>query len=258
MAVAVGLLAATAIGFAFHGQLTGAAAASSRGAGTEVVLDVSGSVGESSSAVAARVLSRIGRSRGTVGLVLFSDSAEKALPPGTPAAQLLPFARAFTPRVKRAGTPPVYQPPWESETNPWHPSFSGGTTISAGLRAAREALENKRGGGTVLLISDLGDGLSDFKAVRRELIALDEARIRVRILPLPNAELRDVMWFRRLEGAGSFVHALDPVPSGPRRASSSRSVTAFPIVAAAITVLLALLLAIHELAGRSLRWGASA
>jgi hypothetical protein len=257
VAVAVVGLAAAAITFASHDRVSGAAAARSGQRSTEVVLDVSGSVGESSSAVAARALTRIGRSGGTVGLVLFSDSAEKALPPGTPAAQLLPFARAFTPRPQRADSPPAYRPPWDSDTNPWHPSFSGGTTISAGLAAAREALESERGGGTVLLISDLGDSLSDFGLVRRELVALDDARIPVRILALPNAAVKDVKWFRKLEGAESFVRPLRPVPSDPTADGPPSSETAFPIAVGLITVLVAFLLAIDELAGRALRWGAS-
>ena len=189
LAAAIASLAAVAVALATHDRPPAAAAAASNGRTTEVVLDVSGSVGESSSAIAGKALTRIGRSHGSVGLVLFSDSAEKALPPGTPAAQLLPFARAFTPRSTRPGTGalPVYQPPWESDANPWHPSFSGGTTISLGLRAAREALERTGNGGTVLLISDLGDALNDFAVVRRELVAFDEARIPVKILALPNA-----------------------------------------------------------------------
>ena len=258
LAGAIALSAAAAVGLAADDRPPGATAAAPREPTTEVVLDVSGSVGESSSALAAKALTRIAHGRGRVGLVLFSDSAQKTLPPGTPAAQLLPFARAFTPRIRNRETNklPVYQPPWESDANPWHPSFSGGTTISAGLLAARTALERARGGGTILLISDLGDSLSDFALVRRELVALAQAHIPVRILALPNAAPKDVRWFRRLEGAESFERTLGPVDR-PSVASASSSNEAFPIAACGVTVLLALLLGINELAGRSLRWGAA-
>ena len=247
------LLAVAAVALASVDRAPEAASAAPGGRTTEIVLDVSGSVGESSSFAAGRALSRLGRGSGRVGLVIFSDSAEKALPPGTSAAQLLPFARAFTPAATHSSAGSAFS---GFEANPWHPSFSGGTTISAGLRTAREALERSGGAGTVLLISDLGDALPDFKVVRRELVALARARIPLRILVLPGAETSDVRWFRRLEGAGSFVRVPRPVSPRPRAASSSAF--GFPIALGGIGVLLAMLLAVDELAGRSLRWGRSA
>jgi von Willebrand factor type A domain len=252
LTTAVALLVAAAVTVVSRDRVPGAAVAAGGRGSTEVVLDVSGSVGTSSSRVAAEALAHLARSRGRVGLVLFSDSAENALPPGTPAAHLRPFARAFTPQSKQNRLLSDRRP--DHDSNPWHPSFSGGTTISTGLQAAREALAGAGGGGTVLLISDLGDTSSDLPAVRRELVALDRARIAVRILALPNALPTDRKWFRGVEGDESFVRKLGAAP--PRRAGTPA--LGFPVAAAAIAALLALVLSADTLAARSLRWGDTA
>jgi hypothetical protein len=245
LALAALLLIAAAILLAARSPGPAPAAAGSGGRPvTEVVLDVSGSVGESASDFAGRVLARI-------GLVLFSDSAEEALPPGTPATQLLPFARSFTPPKKR-GEPLAYRQ--LSETNPWHPSFSGGTRISAGLATAGAALRRERMHGTALLISDLGDAPSDLRKLREELLRLDRMGIGLKILPLPNAFSIDVKWFRRLAGPEGFAH---PLPAAVRPAPVKRGPAAFPLALAGVAVLLALVLAAHELAARPLRWGSA-
>lgn len=252
LTAAMVLLVATAAAVASRDRVPGAAAAAPGGRSTEVVLDVSGSVGTSSSRVAGQALARLGRSRGRVGLVLFSDAGEEALPPGMPAAQLLPFARALTPPRKHGPVNLSDRRP-AGAANPWHPTFSGGTTISIGLHRAREALEHSGGGGSVLLISDLGDASNDLTAVRRELVALDRDRVDVKILALPNALSSDVAWFRRVEGGGSVVRKVRPAPD--RRLAAAA--VGFPVAAAGIASLLALVLAIDALASRSLRWGSA-
>jgi hypothetical protein len=246
--LAAGLLLAAAILLAARNP--GPAPAAARNGGgpvTEVVLDVSGSVGQSASGVAGRALARIGRSGGRVGLILFSDTAEEALPPGTPAGQLLPFARSFTPPKGRG----LYGYEQPSDSNPWHPSFSGGTRISMGLAAATAALQRDRAHGTALLISDLGDAPSDLRKVRNELLGLDHAGIGLKILPLPNALSSDVKWFRRLAGPEGFTHPL-PATAEPER--SVQRTAGFPLALAVVAGLLALVLAADELAARSLRW----
>jgi hypothetical protein len=226
-----------------------AGAAVGGGSSTEIVLDVSGSV-DSSSRAAGAALARLARSGGRAGLILFSDTAQETLPPVTPASQLLAFARAFTPAKKStAGAPD--RPP-QLDSNPWRPSFSGGTRISAGLAAARAALRRDRVHGSVLLISDLGNPVTDAGATKRQLIALDRAGIDVKILPLPNALSADVRWFRRLEGPARFDH---PLPARQPRRPATEAV-GLPLALAVATTLLALVLAADQLAGRSLRWGA--
>jgi hypothetical protein len=225
-----------------------AAANNTAGPVTEIVLDVSGSVGVSASDVAGRTLARLGRGGGRVGLILFSDVAQEALPRGTPASQLLPFARSFAPAKSEQRTLSVRRPP---DFNPWHPSFSGGTKISAGLEAARSALQRDGVRGTAILISDLGDAVNDNPKVRRELLRLDQRGIGLKIIPLPNALPVDVRWFKRLTGPQGFVH---PLPVAASRRPRTAREAGVSIALAAVAGLLALVLAAHELAARSLRW----
>jgi hypothetical protein len=247
LSVASLLLLGAAIVLAARSPSQAAAGAAGGGASTEIVLDVSGSV-DSSSRAAGAALTRLARGGGRAGLILFSDTAQETLPPTTPVAQLLPFARAFAPAKRSTARP--YPPQFDS--NPWRPSFSGGTRISAGLAAARAALRRDRGHGSVLLISDLGNPVTDAGATKRQLIALDRAGIDVKILPLPNALSADLRWFRRLEGPARFEH---PLPARqPRRPATEAF--GFPLALAGAATLLALVLAADQLAGRSLRWGA--
>ena len=139
---------------------------SSGGSTTEIVLDVSGSVGQSSFAVAGKALQRLSRTTGRVGLVLFSDSALETLPPGSPPAELQPFARVFTAHP-RSRTGQVGLPRERYEPSPWYPSFSGGTRMSVGLAAAARALQRDRVSGHILLLSDLGDAPDDRGSLRR-------------------------------------------------------------------------------------------
>lgn len=250
LTVAVALLLGTAIVLAARGRSAEAAPAAASERTTEIVLDVSGSVGDASYAVMAPTLRRLGHSAGSVGLVLFSDSAEEALPPGSPASLLEPFAAAFKPVGRAVGNPLVFLPS-HHEPNPWYPSFSGGTRIAAGLAVAREALRRDGARGTILLISDLGDAPDDRTLLRRELAAVQQAQIPLRIMPLPNALGSDKRWFARLEGTRPFTHSLPPLQA-PRAAPISHGV---PLALAVAAALLALVLAADQLAGRSLRWG---
>ena len=60
-----------------------------------VVLDLSASISSDTYARIATTLHDLARSHGRFGLVVFSDTAYQALPPGTPSAKLVPFARFF-------------------------------------------------------------------------------------------------------------------------------------------------------------------
>ena len=75
LTAALALLVGVAVMLAPRGAGKEIAAASPRGSSTEIVLDVSGSVNDSSYAVAGRTLDRLSRRRIRVGLVVFSDSA---------------------------------------------------------------------------------------------------------------------------------------------------------------------------------------
>jgi von Willebrand factor type A domain len=251
---ALALLVAAAVVLAARARAQGAPAApAATGRTTEIVLDLSGSVGGSTFRVASNALGKLAASRSPVGLVLFSDTAEEALPPGSPPAELRPFARILTPRAQRPSSETLSRPPTYAP-NPWYPSFTGGTSISAGLAAARQALERDHVRGRVLLISDLGDTPDDRPSMRRELVALAQAGIPLKVLVLPNAFSSDLLWFRSLEGPGKVQAAL-PAPAAP----TPRPVvhTGFPLSLAVAAVLLALALGAFELLGVSLRWGAA-
>jgi hypothetical protein len=148
---------------------------------TEIVLDVSGSVGGGTFGFTAHALGRLSRG-GPIGLVVFSDTAEDALPPRTPAAQLEPLRRLFRP-LKDPPLVPYPPPLLRYPMSPWYASFSGGTRISAGLAAARKALIRDHVGARIVLISDLGDASDDLSRMKRELVGLEHAGIELRVMP---------------------------------------------------------------------------
>jgi len=246
---AVAVLLAAAVALAGRSRAAGQAPALLPGGPTtEVVLDVSGSVGDATYAFTSRTLTRLSRS-GSVGLVVFSDSAEEALPPGTPATELRPVARLFRPLARPQPSPyPTLQSRFP--LSPWYASFSGGTRISAGIAAAREALTRDHAHGRIVLISDLGDAPSDLESLRAELVRVAAAGIELRILPLPTTFPRDLRRFRQLEGP----QVADTVVPPRRQVAAAAPSAAVPVALAAVAVLLALALAANELVGVTLRW----
>src|SRR5204862_7929182 len=98
-----------------------------------VLLDVSASISADTYPRIGATLSSLSRSGGRYGLIVFSDQAYEALPPGTGARDLAPLVRYFT-------LPPIHGP-GAAQTfpvNPWQRVFSAGTKISAGLELARQ------------------------------------------------------------------------------------------------------------------------
>src|SRR5690349_6205063 len=65
------------------------------------------------------------------GLVLFSDDAYEAMPPGMSSAQLEPLMRFYKLPKGRELNPPL---------TPWSYDFRGGTRISAGMQMALDIL----------------------------------------------------------------------------------------------------------------------
>ena len=103
-------------------------------------------------------LRRSGQTNGRYGLVIFSDVAYQALPPGTPSAALKPYARYFTLPAAQNGFLP------QIPLNPWTNSFSGGTRIAAGLALALKIIQTKRlAHPAVILVSDLDDDPGDIR-----------------------------------------------------------------------------------------------
>jgi hypothetical protein len=252
-ALLVGLVAAAVA--TSGGSATPRPAAPAAGTNTEVVLDVSGSVSGLTLPPVGRALRAIARGAGptgTVGLVLFSDSAEEALPPGTPTRELKSFTRFFTPIGSSPSDPAGPQLP----PNPWANAFSDGTKISAGLAAARRALARDHMGGRIVLISDLVDDIVDVPAVRSELVRdLRDPKLSIQVVSLPTgifgSDPSDQQLYRSLLGPRA-VASTYPVPPAPRVAGAAGA--RFPGGLVGLTVLAAVALAVFELVAVTLRW----
>jgi len=235
-ATAAGAVALVATPAARHGT---AAAAATRSA-TMVVIDVSGSVtSDADHTVNEVVRGAAAAGSGGIGLVLFSDAAELALPPRTPPSEVLRFLRYY-----RAGPHAAYD-----TRIPWASTFSLGTRISSGLAAARRALERERLHGRVLLVSDLGDAPADMPTVRSEAVRMARDGIQLQIATLPGASTPMQSAFQSLVGRGAFVGDRPAAAASPGGGEGS-----WPLALVVAAVAVAALLAVVELAA-PLRWG---
>jgi hypothetical protein len=209
-----------------------------------VVLDLSASISTDTFQRIGQTLRELSSANGRYGLVLFSDVAYEALPPGSPAADLAPYARFFTLPRARGGFLPAFP------TNPWTNSFAGGTRIAAGLGLALRIIDAqrlKRPG--VILVSDLDDDPGDIKSLTGVALAYRTLSIPVHIVGL-NPESSDEQLFTRLlERTATVEHARLP---GHR---AVRTGPAVPQSLAVLTVLIALALAVNELWSARLTWG---
>ena len=125
------------------------------------------------------------REDGRIGLVVFSDTAEEALPPGTKSSPSSSRSSATSDRGRSVGVaakPLYYRAAGPTEqaltrypVSPWFGGFSGGTQISTGLRVARVALARDGGSGRVLLVSDLAEASDDLPRLTRELVAFQRS-----------------------------------------------------------------------------------
>jgi hypothetical protein len=234
-----------------------------------VVLDLSASIGSPRRRIIEpfEYLADTGQD---FGLVLFSGTAYEAAPPGTSGAELRGFIRALAPfgniciaperspcppRTRRIDpdSPEAEQIRQESET-PWTENFRGGTTISAGLKLARQALE--RHGMTdrgVLLISDLDDSLLDIPALTRELITFRREKIPVHIVALSPYD-EDRFFFERMVGAEAFVDRADLAPGRIANERQRAERAGVPEGLAALALFLLTLLAANEHFCARLTW----
>jgi hypothetical protein len=204
-------------------------------ASTMVVLDVSASISEDAYSRIGSTLDTLARSAGPVGLVLFSDTAYEALPPGTNARELAPIARLFTVHPARlSGAAPVVT------VNPWTRSFTAGTRMSAGLELARELLRRDHvRGGRVLLVSDLDDDQQDVPALTRIALRLRQDGIPIRVVAI-NARPTDQSFFTRLLGsATSITPAAAPGRTAPAQRATITGTTALVLTLLAALAVLA-------------------
>ena len=214
------------------------------GAGTILVLDVSASISSDTFSRIGGTLEAISRSGRRIGLVVFSDTAYEALPPGVPASDLAPLVRYFTlPTQTQAGVAPAFP------TNPWTNTFTAGTKISAGLELAHTLALAQRRRPTVVLVSDLDDDPNDIASLAAVMAAYQRDRIPVRVVGL-NPSPNDVALFQHLLGPSvSIAQAptLDQV--------TPHDVTLFPWTLVGLAIAAALALALRETWSPQLRWG---
>jgi hypothetical protein len=156
-----------------------------------VVLDLSASISSDTYARIGGTLDRLAGSDGRYGLIVFSDTAYLALPPGTPAAELRPFARRFDVPPRTSGAIAV-------PTNPWTGSFSAGTKISTGLQLALDTIRARGlGRPAVLLVSDLDDDAGDRERLTATALSFRRLGIPVRVVGL-NPSPEDERFVTRL------------------------------------------------------------
>jgi hypothetical protein len=193
-----------------------------------VVLDMSASIDADTYSRIGLTLADLARSRARIGLVVFSDQAYEALPPGVPASTLGPLVRYFTLPKQVGGAAPAFPP------NPWVRTFSAGTRISAGLEQAHGlALAQPGRKPTVLLISDLDDSPSDLPRLTGIVLAYRRDHIPLEVVGL-NPSLADETFFTKLLGAQAATHIVPAAnPLSPPRARTTASFPWAAVLAAA-------------------------
>lgn len=203
-----------------------------------VVLDLSLSITDTDYDAIRRTLRRLVAEEASIGLVVFSDVPYELLPPGTPARELKPFLRLLV--APRLG--PVQ--------NPWTQTFRAGTRISVALDLAKSILERDEiAAGSILLVSDLETAPDDVPALARTVAGIDEAGIRLRIVPLaPSSDA--VTLFGGLLEADALAGFAQQAPDAERPDAGSAGVE-LPTGLLILGALVFCVLAAHErFAGR--------
>ena len=212
-----------------------------------VVLDLSSSIRPTTYKLIGVELASLSKTDQRVGVVVFSDVAYTALPPGTPASELASFARYYTDdRIRyRADGSPLPRNPWEE----W---FSAGTSISSGLRLAAQLLKDtgaERGG--VILFSDLADDPTDLRPLGRTIAQYEQRHIPLRVVALdPKPEDRD--FWTELLGPGSLSNVA--IPTGDAGRGRLVVESPFPTRFALLAALAVLLLAANVLYTEPVTW----
>ena len=207
-----------------------------------VVLDVSASISPDTYARIDATLSQLAASHAHVGLILFSDTAYIALPPGTPAVELKPFARAYRLPAQAQSSLAV------TPRNPWTDTFSAGTKISNGLQLALDTISTRKlGAPEVLLVSDLDDDTADRERLTGIALAFRRLGIPVRVVGLnPSAEdERTVAGLLRNRGDLSLAR----LPG-----NGGLAAPLFPVALVTVAALLAVALVLFELGEARLKW----
>jgi hypothetical protein len=212
-----------------------------------LVLDVSASISSDTFSRIGATVGTLARGGGRFGLVVFSDQAYEALPPGTAAADLEPLVRYFTlPEQSQPGFAPTFP------ANPWQSTFSAGTKISSGLTLAHTiAVADRSRPARVVLVSDLDDDPADVNRLAAILLAYRRDHIPVRIVGLSPAPA-DAALFRRLLSPAPVITEAPALADRP-----ARDHTSFPSTFVALALVAAAALATAELWAPRLEWGAA-
>jgi hypothetical protein len=256
LAAAVGVLVGACLLVSFRLGDSSSGAATPAGSGDVAVVDVSGSISEAANRRILHTLQTIVAAagpRGHAGLILFSDSALVALPATAPIAELGRYLRFFhvtaSPPVVYGGLPISRD---TGTVQPWVRSFSAGTRISAGLRAARRELRRERNPGRAVLMSDLADEEQDAESFRSELIAFDRAGLELDVVPLPTVDRGGVALVRQLLGP-RHLGRLHEAAAAPLGATAKQQGPSRRLIA--LTAAVAVALALFELLAVPLTWG---
>lgn len=203
-----------------------------------VALDVSSSVRPSTYYRIEQTLDSIAGSKGRLGLVLFSDTAYEALPPGTPATGLAPFLRFFAPHGSGSSRTYLADSPWQQ----W---FSAGTRISQGLFLAQHMLERENAKkGAILLISDLADDPNDQDPVRQAVLDLEQKGVPLEIVAL-DPSVQNANFWKRLLGAQA-VYQTAKLPTGDQAAGKINVTNGFSIALFLLAALAVVVLTVNE------------
>jgi hypothetical protein len=164
-----------------------------------MVLDLSASISADTFSRIAGTLRTLSTGDGHFALVIFSDLAYEALPPGTPASDLAPLVRFFTvPHQTASDGSPIFP------ANPWADTFTGGTTISSGMKLALQIALAQRPRPTVVLVSDLDDNPADLTTLAGVLAEDRRDKVPVRVVGL-NPAPQDVAFFVTVLGQDAHI-----------------------------------------------------
>jgi hypothetical protein len=215
------------------------------GADTIVAIDLSASINYDAYTRIGATLTSLAHGGGRFGLVFFSDEAYEALPPGTPAADLVPFVRYFRPVRRAAPGIDAVLP-----ANPWQSTFSGGTRIAAGLQLAHGLAQAGGAHADVILLSDLDDSQPDRAGLAAVLLGYKRDQLPLRVIGLDPSPA-DVGYFRRLLGDSVQISR------APRPADvQPRSRTPFPWTLVTLALVAAAAFAAAPLWAPKLEWRA--
>jgi hypothetical protein len=214
-----------------------------------VVLDVSSSIQPDTYYRIEQTLATIAASRSRLGLVLFSDVAYEALPPGTPSDQVRPLLRFFAPPTADDAKAAEEELP----RTPWDQWFSGGTRISGGLYLAAHMLKKqhvKRG--AIILISDLNDDPVDIGRTIEAVAYVSQQDLDLEIVGL-NPRAQDLDFWRRLLGDDAIFKTAS-LPTAEQAAGKIEVSGTFSHALLAFAALAVVLLAVNEWWAEPLRW----